>query len=76
MGETVGEAKDIDQSPAVKAIFYDIPEGRFLVVIKDSTGAWLSSSIVHVFQSRLSIVRSGRQHVLNQTFCNVECLTD
>ena len=76
LGETVGEAKYIDQSPALKAIFYDIPEGRFLVVIKDSTGAWLSSSIVHVFQSRLSIVRSGRQHVLNQTFCDVECLTD
>lgn len=75
LGSVTGEARYIDNSPVLKAVFYNVPEGRYLVVLKDGDGRWISSKLVHVTNSRVSIVRSGRQHIINQSYCDVECLS-
>ena len=74
-GQIIGNVKYLDENPVLKAIYFDVPEGQYLAVVKDESGAWVSSSIVQVYDKRLSIVKSGRLQVLNSSYCDIECLS-
>ena len=75
-GDEASSPTYLDERPVLKTIFYDVPEGQYLAVIKNSENAWISSSIVQVYDQRLSVVKTGRRQVLNSSYCDVACQSE
>lgn len=67
LGRSVAGVKYIDDAPILKAALFNVKPARYVVVIRDKAGEFLSSQIAHVLTSTMTVVKSGRMYVKNSS---------